>query len=207
MASMALATRYDAINTALFLPSGGSRRLRQRLVDALEVRCGQRVLELGCGTGQVTARLVAAGAEVVAVDALPDMLAGARRRAPAATLVQGDVIDADVGGGYDRVVVSFVLHNFDAEGRVRLLRRAADALAPGGRIGVLDWALPHGFARGALWRRFLAALEPSPTVTELLDGALDADVPAAGFQVLHRRPAAGGRAQILVLVPEPGARA
>jgi ubiquinone/menaquinone biosynthesis C-methylase UbiE len=199
MATIALATKYDALNTALFLPSGGSRRLRQRLVDALDVRPGQRVLELGCGTGQVTARLLAAGADVVAVDALPEMLAGARRRARGASLVQGDVVEADVGGGYDRVVLSFVLHSFDAAGRVRLLRRSSHALAPGGRVGVLDWALPSGAARGALWRRFLTALEPSQTVPDLLDGALDTDISAAGLQVVHRQLPAGGRTQILVL--------
>jgi SAM-dependent methyltransferase len=172
-------------------------------VDALEVTAGQRVLDLGCGTGQVTARLLAAGAEVVAVDALPEMLAGARRRASAATLVCGDVNDTDVGGGFDRVVLSFVLHNFDATGRVRLLRRAATALTPGGRIGVLDWALPTGRPRRALWRRFLTALEPSPTVPELLNGDLDSDIAAAGLQILHRRPVAGGRAQLLILDNRP----
>jgi hypothetical protein len=45
-AALPLATRYDAINTAIFLPSGGSRRLRQKLVDALDVGSGQRVLGL-----------------------------------------------------------------------------------------------------------------------------------------------------------------
>jgi ubiquinone/menaquinone biosynthesis C-methylase UbiE len=203
MASMALATKYDALNTALFWPSGGSRRLRQRLVDALDVRAGHRVLDLGCGTGQVTARLVAAGADVVAVDALPDMLAGARRRAPGATLIQGNVIEADVGGPYDRVVLSFLLHNFDADGRARLLRRAGAALAPGGRIGVLEWASPSGRLRAALWRRILTAIEPSPSVPELLEGALEADVSVAGLQVHHHQPAAGGRTQILVLARTP----
>jgi ubiquinone/menaquinone biosynthesis C-methylase UbiE len=200
--SLSLATRYDAINTVIFLPAGGSQRLRQKLVDTLEVQAGQRALDLGCGTGQVTARLLAAGAEVVAVDALAEMLAAARRRAPGATLVEGDVVEADVGGGFDRVVLSFVLHNFDAAGRVRLLRRAAAALAPNGRIGVLDWALPPGRARAAAWRRFLTALEPSATVGDVLDGALHADIRTAGLHIRQHHPAAGGRAQILVLGEE-----
>lgn len=199
MAAIPLATRYDAINTAIFLPSGGSGRLRQSLVEALDVREGQRILELGCGTGQVTARLLAAGAEVVAVDALHEMLDRARQRAPGATLVEGDAIKADIGTGYDRVVLSFVLHNFDAEGRVRLLRRAAVALAPAGRIGILDWAQPSGRVRARLWRRFLTALEPSPAVPQLLDGALDADIPAADLEIRAHRRAAGGRTQILLL--------
>jgi len=107
-------------------------------VGALDVRPGQRVLELGCGTGQVTAELLAGGADVVAVDALPAMLDGARRRAPGATYVHGDVLLAELGGGYHRVVLSFLLHNFDQNSRVRLLRRAAAALAGGGRVGILD---------------------------------------------------------------------
>jgi ubiquinone/menaquinone biosynthesis C-methylase UbiE len=199
MAIIPLATKYDAINTALFLTSGGSARLRRKLVDALDVHTGCRVLDLGCGTGQVAAVLLAAGAEVVAVDLLPGMLAGAYRRAPGARIIQGDVLDADTGTGFDRVVLSFVLHNFDTEGRIRLLRRAGAALTPGGRVGVLDWTLPSGATRAAVWRRFLTALEPSPTVRELLDGALSDDISAAGLDVLGCMPAAGGRAQILIL--------
>lgn len=195
---MALATTYDALNTALFLPSGGSGRLRQSLVDAIDVRPGHRILELGCGTGQVTARLLAAGATVVAVDAMDAMLIGARRRAPGATFIEGDAFESDVGGDYDRAVLSFVLHNFDSTDRIRLLRRTAAALGPDGRIGVLDWALPDGRVKAALWRRFLHRLEPGPA-GDLLDGALDAESPAAGLRTAHRRPAAGGRAQILVL--------
>jgi demethylmenaquinone methyltransferase/2-methoxy-6-polyprenyl-1,4-benzoquinol methylase len=200
---MRVATRYDATNAAIFLPSGGSHRLRRELVDALDTHPGQRVLELGCGTGQVTAALTAADTDVVAVDAIADMLSTARRRAPTATFVHGDAFTADIGGDYDRVVLAFVLHNFDPEGRVRLLDRARRALAPDGRVGVLEWAQPHGCTRAALWRRFLTALEPSPTVTQVLDGALDADITAARLTVAYRRPAAGGRTRVMVLTRQP----
>jgi SAM-dependent methyltransferase len=193
------ATLYDIVNRAIFLPWGGTQRLRQRLVDALEVRPGHRVLELGCGTGQVTVRLLAADADVVAVDALPGMLDRARTRAPGATFLEGDVITSPVGGGFDRVVLSFLLHNFDGPGRVRVLRRAERALALGGRIGVLEWALPPGRVRARLWRRFVGTLEPSATAREVLDGALDADIAAADLAIADRRSAVGGRAQVLVL--------
>lgn len=195
---MALRHTYDAINTVVFLPSGGSRRVRRALVDALAVRRGHRVLELGCGTGQVTALLVAAGADVVAVDRLPAMLAGARRRASRATLVEGDVFDADLGDDYDRVVLSFVLHNFAHEDRVRLLRRAAEVISVDGCVGILEWSVPSGRIVAGLWRRFLAVLEPSPTVPEILDGALDDELPAAGLSVVSCRRVAGRRAVVLV---------
>ena len=68
--------------------------------------------------------------------------------------------------------------------RVALLRRAASGLVDGsGRIGLLEWAEPAGRLRGRMWRRFLARLEPSPSVPEILDGAL-AD---AGVHVVDRR--------------------
>lgn len=215
---MPLAAKYDALNTAIFLPSGGSRRVRQRFVADLDVAPGQRVLEFGCGTGQVTALLAASGGEVVAIDPLHAMLEGARRRAPGATFVEGDLFDTEITGEFDRVVLSFVLHNFTTDDRREALLRSARALAPGGRVGILDWAVPSGRIRATLWRRFLTRLEPSstdaevtdpdlerkylggeaPNVRDVLDGALTTDIAAAGLGIRTRRPVANGRAEILI---------
>lgn len=196
---MRVGTKYDLLNAALFLPAGGSNRLRRRFVRALDVRPGHRVLELGCGTGQVTAQLVAAGAEVTAVDALPEMLDTARRRAPGATFVEGDLTALDAGADHDRVVLSFVLHNFDAATRQAVLRRSRQSLRDGGLISVLDWAPAGSGFTGGVRRRLVTAIEPSPTAGELLDGALADDIAAAGLQVQHRQRVANGRAEILVL--------
>lgn len=196
---MRLGTKYDLLNTALFLPAGGSGRLRRRLVRALGVRPGHRVLELGCGTGQVTAQLVAAGGQVTAVDALPEMLDTARRRAPEATFVEGDLTQVDAGHDHDRVVLSFVLHNFDGATRRAVLRRSSDALRDGGLVGVLDWASTGPGIGGQVRRRLVTAIEPSPTAGELLDGALDDDIDSAGLHVQHRQRVANGRAEVLVL--------
>jgi ubiquinone/menaquinone biosynthesis C-methylase UbiE len=193
---MSIPGRYDAINAVLFL--GRSRRLRQQLVSTLEIRRGDRVLELGCGSGQVTERLVAAGADVTAVDALPEMLARAVARAPQATFIEGDLTDLGIDGPFDRVVLSFVLHNFDAGGRRLVLDQSAARLSSGGAIGILDWALPPGRTRSMLWRRFLHRLEPSPSVEEILGGSLAADIRSAGLRLSCQRPVASGRAQILV---------
>jgi ubiquinone/menaquinone biosynthesis C-methylase UbiE len=195
------ATVYDLINGAIFLPWGGSRRLRQSLVDALELRPGARVLELGCGTGQVTECLIDAGADVVAVDQLPMMIDRARRRVPGAAFVEGDAMTVDVGANFDRVVLSFVLHNFDAAGRVLLLRRASVALGLDGRIGVLDWALPRGRLRTALWERFVRAIEPSGEAQAVMHGAIDMDLRTAKLDLVSRRRVLGGRAQIIVVQP------
>jgi ubiquinone/menaquinone biosynthesis C-methylase UbiE len=193
-----VARLYDLLNAVLFAPSGGSGRLRQHLVESLALTRGDRVLELGCGTGQVTERLLAAGARVTAVDALPEMLEGARRRAPEADYVVGDAFDDLPAGPFDAVVLSFVLHNLPADRRRLLLARSAALLAPGGTVGVLDWHLPAGRRRAAGWRKVLARIEPAPTVGEVLDGALPADLAAAGLDACLRRPLAAGRAEVLL---------
>jgi ubiquinone/menaquinone biosynthesis C-methylase UbiE len=176
----------------------GSRRLRHRLVATLEVASGQRVLELGCGSGQVTEQLTAAGAMVTAVDALPEMLARARARAPEADFVEADITSLELEGSFDRVVLSFVLHNFDAGGRHTVLAQSTERLAPGGAIGILDWATPRSGLRSRAWSRLLHRLEPSPAVSEILAGCLTRDIQGAGLRVTCQLPAAGGRAQILV---------
>lgn len=173
----------------------------------LDVRRGQRVLELGCGTGQVTVELLAAGAAVVAVDRLPAMLEAARRRAPAAAFVEGDVTDVALDGPFDVVVLSFLLHSFDAEDRRALLRRCASVLAPAGHIGILDWSSPRDRRRASLWRRFITRLEPSPTAQDVVDGALRLDLAAEALTLERSRPVAGHRAEVLVVAataaPDP----
>jgi ubiquinone/menaquinone biosynthesis C-methylase UbiE len=219
---MLLATKYDLFNAALFLPAGGSRRVRRQFVDALDVKRGQRVLELGCGTGQVTELLAASRADVVAIDALPAMMEGARRRVPSATFIEGDILDIALGEHYDRVVLSFLLHNFESADRTEVLRRSGSALAEGGLIGILDWALPTGKRRADLWQRYLTRVEPSkghdevaasdgadgmrrtyiegtaPNVLGVLEGRLDEEIQAAGLRVRERRHVANQRAQILI---------
>src|SRR6185436_548518 len=145
-----VAAGYDLLNTFLWLP-GGSDRLRRRFVASLGIEPGDRVLELGCGTGLVTRHLGATGADVVALDRAPAMLAAARRRAPHAAFIAGDVRAAAVEGPFDRVVLAFILHELAPDVRADVLRRSADVLAPEGSIGILEWARPAGRIGGNVW--------------------------------------------------------
>src|ERR1035438_9719988 len=54
----------------------------QDLIGLLEPRSGQRILDVGCGPGQLTAQIAAAGAEVTGIDSSPAMLAEARKNYP-----------------------------------------------------------------------------------------------------------------------------
>lgn len=95
------ASRYAA--NAAFVPALG-----QPVLDLLQPRSGERILDLGCGDGVLTEKLVAAGTQVVAVDSSPDMVAAARRRGLDARLMDATRLTFD--GEFDAVFSNAVLH-------------------------------------------------------------------------------------------------
>jgi SAM-dependent methyltransferase len=117
------AERYS--RHASFVPELGSP-----VVDLLDPRPGERILDLACGDGALTEKLVEAGAVVVAVDAAPDMVAAARRRGLDARVMPGEHLDFE--GEFDAVFSNAALHWMRAADCV--IRGVARALRPGGRF-------------------------------------------------------------------------
>lgn len=80
----------------------------------LEAAAGPRVLDLGAGTGKLTATLVEVGAEVVAVEPDPAMLAELRRSLPAVRAWSGSAESIPLpDGSVDAVVAGHAMHWFD----------------------------------------------------------------------------------------------
>jgi ubiquinone/menaquinone biosynthesis C-methylase UbiE len=104
------------------------------------IRPGMRVLDLGCGAGDVSfvaADLVGPGGSVVGVDRSPGALARARLRARQRGLaqvrfVEGDLQDPAPGGPFDAIVERLVLMWFPDP--AALLRQQATTLRPGGLV-------------------------------------------------------------------------
>jgi trans-aconitate 2-methyltransferase len=102
------------------------------LVEQLQPRSGERILDLGCGTGQLTAEIAASGAEVVGLDSSPEMLGQARQNYPNLKFVLADATSFRFEEPFDAVFSNAVLHwvkNADAS-----VQRIAAALRPGGRF-------------------------------------------------------------------------
>jgi len=197
-----LAPVYDVMARALLAPFGGEERFRSQAIDTLDVRPGMRVLELGCGTGAMTARLLSRGAEVTAVELSTPMLKRARRRAPEARFLQRDMLTLDEGASFDRVLFSFVLHEMTEDIRARAFAVARAHLVAGtGRVGVLDFAGAAPSTVDRVFRAYLRRAEPEVAFS-LLEGGLDAELRQSGLRPEKVRHLAMGTAQFIVARPD-----
>lgn len=96
----------------------------------LDPRPGERILDVGCGEGSLTEKIVAAGAAVVGIDASPEMIAGAAARGLDARLIDAEQLPFE--REFDAVFSNAALHwvrNHDA-----MLAGVHRALKPGGRF-------------------------------------------------------------------------
>jgi len=91
----------------------------------------ERILDLGCGDGQLTARIAAAGAAVVGVDASAAMVAAARSRGIAADEAGAESLPYD-DGSFDAVFSNAALHW--VRGQDAMLAEVHRVLKPGGRF-------------------------------------------------------------------------
>lgn len=123
----------------------GAPRIHRRLVELAAVEPGHRVLEVGCGTGNLVLRAqrMHPGAELVGID--PDPLALARARRKAAR--SGWTVRFDQGKAgelpypdesMDRVLSAFMFHHLDDAEKRRALAEVRRVLRPGGQLHLVD---------------------------------------------------------------------
>ena len=102
------------------------------LIDLLSPKPGERILDVGCGTGQLTAQIAARGADVIGIDRSPEMIGQARRNFPQIRFDVGDAtafaLDRPVDAVFSNATLHWVKPPEAAAGRLFA------ALRPGGRF-------------------------------------------------------------------------
>ena len=160
-----IARRYDLLNRVNSL--GLDQGWRRRLVAALELQPGQRVLDLATGTADLPLAFVRHQSDlsVVGLDPSVGMLEVGRKKVSAAgqeariELVEGDAQALPYDDHtFDRISMSFGIRN--VPDRAQALREMARVLKPGGRLAILELARPGRGLMGALARLHMQYFVP-----------------------------------------------
>lgn len=140
------ASTYDHDVLAYSFPFDGYENVLDAAFALAEAKSGMSVLDLGIGTGNLTARFAAIGCQAWGVDFSPAMLAAAQRKLPQARLFQTDLLaewPAALERRFDRIVSAYTFHHFPLADKVRLVSRLAIRhLTPGGWLVIADIAFP-----------------------------------------------------------------
>jgi ubiquinone/menaquinone biosynthesis C-methylase UbiE len=140
---------YDFVTNLMTL--GHARPLRRLTVDNALIKPGDSVLDVGCGTGEVTllAKTRAKAGKVYGIDPAPEMIAMARKKAARRNLD----IDFRVGvieslpfpdSSIDVVTSSLMMHHLPEDLKVRGLAEIYRVLKRGGRLLIADFMRPTG---------------------------------------------------------------
>ncbi len=182
------------------------KAVKKRLVDSAGVQPGQRVLDLGCGTGNLTLGLKKAypSADVVGFDADPRVIgraaAKARRVGLSLRFEQGFAQSLPYpDGSFERVVSSLFFHHLSPAAKAAALGEAFRVLAPGGELHIADWGRPGGPIMRALFLG-IRLLDGFANTAPHAAGRLPVLVQAAGFggvRVVHRFGTAFGTLELI----------
>ena len=205
-----IAPRYDRLNRMISL--GLDQGWRRTALELVSVGPGDRVIDLACGTGDLSEQASLRGADVVGVDFAREMLRGANGRSIKASFVQGDAAALPFATGSATVLTcGFALRNFVSLPEV--FAECARILAPGGRLAIIEVDRPQNalirFGHSLYFDRVVpvlggvlsdrAAYRYLPESTAYLPEPpeLLAMIERAGFERVERKPRLLSSAQII----------
>jgi demethylmenaquinone methyltransferase/2-methoxy-6-polyprenyl-1,4-benzoquinol methylase len=214
-----IAARYDLLNRLLSFRL--DQRWRRRAVRAVTIAAEDTVVDLACGTGDLSELAVTRGACVVGIDFSANMLAEARRRRIGAAFIQADISTLPLPTAWATVVISgFALRNLVSI--PAMLAEAARVLKPAGRLALLEVDTPTNkllqWGHSIYFQRLVpllgALLSDAPayaylphSISYLPEGStLQRLIEAAGFRQVVKHQLCGGVAQLLTAIrmSQPG---
>ena len=165
-------------------PFAGYGEVHERIFRRVTAKKNAAVLDLGFGTGTLTARLYNAGCRVFGQDFSKKMLETAAAKMPDAELYAGDLTQGLAEPlrkqKYDFIIATYALHHLTDSRKVSLLRELRALLREGGEILVGDVSFATAAEREAC--RLAAGDEWDPDEYYIAAEELRAELPELGFE-------------------------
>jgi ubiquinone/menaquinone biosynthesis C-methylase UbiE len=178
---------YDLVEPLLML--GKQNQYFQKIISLLDIKPGNKVLDLGCGTGVLTREIgdrldARRGGVAIGIDAAGKMVAAARKKR-GSDICRFEVAAAEAlpyeDRSFDAVVSSLFFHHLPMDLKEKSLSEAWRVLKPGGRIVVADMHTPSSFF-GSLVSNLSRYILMQPEIGENINGVLPGLIEGAGFK-------------------------
>lgn len=160
---------------------------KRQLILQANIRAGQRVLDLGCGTATLTIMLkqLHPEAEVIGLDGDEKALSIAQKKVTGADLniefKKGMSFEIDFPDqSFDIIISSLLFHHLSSENKLKTFREVCRILKPAGELHIADWGRPQNFLmRGAFL--VVQLLDGFETTSDNVKGKLLQHMEQAGF--------------------------
>jgi len=200
---------YDPAVSLIGVIFGGEKRLRRKILRLADIKNGDKVLDIGCGTG--TSALIIAGdigdkGEVVGIDLSEKMLEIAKRKLEVSgfrnvTFLKTNAEAIPYPDSYfDKVTVFAALHEMNHEGRINTLMEIYRLLKLEGKALIADYDLPEKIS-GFLLMRLLLTMFEGETARDMIERGIDSEIKEAGvnLRVIKKENILCGAGQVLLM--------
>ena len=202
---------YDLMIWFVFLPMGGEAACRRQFAQWVDVQSGEKLLSLGCGTGDTERAILnlVPTAQIVAIDLGVGQISIAKRKDATGSIgfCVGNAAQTGLGSdSFDRVVITLALHEMPHSLRLAVLGEARRVCKPEGRVIAIEHAKLESMMSQAIrylwWFGWLPGNPEVETSRDLQQRGLATEMREAGLEILERHTTDPGWIEGIVSVPK-----